>query len=370
MKNLLRLKSEASFIHCLAGICVFFAATGLQAAPLRIGIHDKPPYAIKNSNGTWSGISVILWENIANSAKLDYELVEVPYEDIAPRIADGTLDGAVGELEVTSQVEKQLDFTQPYLISSIGIAMGERHWSMAWRAAVLELFNWTIAQVLVGIFLAMLLVSLLIWMLERRHKHGHFRGGISGIGSALWFSAATMTTVGYGDKTPSTLAGRVVAIFWMIVGVLLVSAFTATVASSMSAARLTNSIGRVSDFHHLTCGVLKGSLSASLTEQFGINTIEFESLEAALGALNKKTLQAVVADKNSLLYLQREMARNVPPNHFHVPAFSLREAFIAIPMRSKHPDYEKINEALLDFTSSPAWKATLTQWLGPDPSRL
>ncbi len=54
------------------------------------------------------------------------------------------------------------------------------------------------------------------------------------LGSALWFAAVTMTTVGYGDKTPQTPLGRFLAFLWMFFGILLVSAFTGAFASSLT----------------------------------------------------------------------------------------------------------------------------------------
>lgn len=210
----------------------------------------------------------------------------------------------------------------------------------------------------------MLLVSVVIWLVEKRHHTGHFKGGIHGIGSALWFAAVTMTTVGYGDKTPATLLGRIVAICWMFVGVLLVSAFTATVASSMSASRINDSIDHISDFQHLACGGLKGSETEALARRLGLNVSPFESLEDALRQLSDKRLQAVVADKISLCYLQRQMARENPPVRFEVPHFSIRSSFLAIPVRDGHPDYDRINQSLLKLTASPEWEHLLARWIG------
>ncbi len=325
---------------------------------------------MKSADGSWRGLAVDVWSNVAERAGVEYELVEVPYEDIRDRVANGSLDAAVGEIAVSAEDEKVLDFTQPYLISSIGIAVTGRGWKEAWVEAAGEFFNWTVAQFLIGIFLAMLVVSIVIWIVERRHDAGHFKGGIDGIGSALWFAAVTMTTVGYGDKTPSTPMGRVIAIFWMFVGVLMVSAFTATVASSMAASRIHSSFARVSDLENVTCGVLKGSENELLANRFGLNTVPFESLETALRALEKKQLQAVVADKISLGYLRSKMARETPPFRFEVPPMSIRSTFLAIPMRPNSPDYDRINDSLLSLTASPLWDSLLNRWLGTDRSQL
>ncbi len=338
----------------------------LSAAPLKIGVHEKPPFAMKSDDGSWSGLAVAVWKGVAKNAGLDYELIEVPFEDIRRRVAEGSLDAAVGEISVSADDEKVLDFTQPYLISSIGIAVEGRHWQEAWVEAVREFLNWTVARFLAGVLAAMLLVSVIIWLLERRHHAGHFRGGIHGIGSALWFSAVTMTTVGYGDKTPATALGRFVAICWMFVGVLMVSAFTAIVTSSMSAARINNSINRISDFQHLHCGVLKSSEAQAAAERFGLHVTEFELLEEALRQLSGKHIQAVIADKISLNYLQRRLSQENPPVRFEIPEFTIRSAFLAIPVRQNHPDFDRINESLLNLTGSPEWEGLLTRWLGSD----
>lgn len=54
---------------------------------------------------------------------------------------------------------------------------------------------------------------------------------IKSANDALWWSVVTMATVGYGDKYPVTVIGRVVGAFLMVAGVGLFGTFTAYVAS-------------------------------------------------------------------------------------------------------------------------------------------
>ena len=54
---------------------------------------------------------------------------------------------------------------------------------------------------------------------------------ITSFGEALWWSITTITTVGYGDLTPVTTTGRVIAVLLMIGGISLVGSITATLAS-------------------------------------------------------------------------------------------------------------------------------------------
>lgn len=57
-------------------------------------------------------------------------------------------------------------------------------------------------------------------------------GGFDSLGDALWYSAQTVTTVGYGDVVPDTAAGRLIGLTIMLFGVAAVSVITALVTSA------------------------------------------------------------------------------------------------------------------------------------------
>jgi voltage-gated potassium channel len=54
---------------------------------------------------------------------------------------------------------------------------------------------------------------------------------ITTLGDAVWWSITTVTTVGYGDLSPVSGRGRVIAVMLMIGGISLVGVVTATIAS-------------------------------------------------------------------------------------------------------------------------------------------
>src|SRR5689334_14338850 len=58
------------------------------------------------------------------------------------------------------------------------------------------------------------------------------RDNYPSVGSGLWWAAQTVTTVGYGDIVPMTLAGRIVAVLVMLVGIGFLTVITAAITST------------------------------------------------------------------------------------------------------------------------------------------
>lgn len=56
----------------------------------------------------------------------------------------------------------------------------------------------------------------------------------------IWFTIVTMTTTGYGDIVPKTFWGRVIAVGFMFIGIIVVSFFTGAVSSFLVSSKLLN----------------------------------------------------------------------------------------------------------------------------------
>jgi voltage-gated potassium channel len=52
------------------------------------------------------------------------------------------------------------------------------------------------------------------------------------LGSALWWAAQTVTTVGYGDDVPTTVKGQLLAVVVMLFGIGFLTVVTAAITSS------------------------------------------------------------------------------------------------------------------------------------------
>ena len=84
------------------------------------------------------------------------------------------------------------------------------------------------AVVIAGISTAMTLVAALLVTLVDHDTY-------PSLGSALWWATQTVTTVGYGDNVPQSVAGRVIAVLVMLLGIGFLTVITAAITSTFVA---------------------------------------------------------------------------------------------------------------------------------------
>jgi voltage-gated potassium channel len=95
------------------------------------------------------------------------------------------------------------------------------------RRAARSLHGRVAAYVVGSVSLAVYVAAIAMLDAER----GRPGSNIESFGDALWWSCATITTVGYGDRYPVTTTGRFIAVGLMIAGIALLGVVTATLAT-------------------------------------------------------------------------------------------------------------------------------------------
>lgn len=95
-------------------------------------------------------------------------------------------------------------------------------------------------QVILSTVPMVLVVGHLYWWLERPKEGAEdeenvpSRNYLAGVGLGCWWSAVTLTTVGYGDVTPKTKGGKILTFVWMIASLFVLATFTGGITAALT----------------------------------------------------------------------------------------------------------------------------------------
>lgn len=366
--------SRHLFFYAFSFCCLITAAIGADAPaaaplpapaqPIKVAVIDRPPFAMKDKEGEWTGLCVELWENIASELNIPFEYHETDLDHVVSQLADGQLDLAIGEIGVSAERGREVDFTQSFLSFPSAVALNRRRGTAQVTDFFAEMSQHGVMSVVYIMLGTLMVFSLLLWLVERGVHSTHFGGKpIHGFGSALWFAAVTMTTVGYGDKTPQTPLGRFLAFLWMFFGILLVSAFTGAFASSLTVSRLHSDVNRLSDLSRYRTGVLEGSVGQGALSAMGITVDAFKTPEEGMSALATGQIGAFVTSEASLRYLNHFKYGD----RFEVVQLPTTKVSFAMASRPNFPLLRPINIAIIGETTRLEWENNVQRWLGPPP---
>jgi polar amino acid transport system substrate-binding protein len=327
---------------------------------LIIATHHAPPFAVKTENG-WDGIAIELVRRIAEERSFRVELREMGLAEMLDAVANGKVHAAAAAITITAGREQMLDFTHPFFTSGLGIAVPQRS-ELTWVSALKRIASGPFIQSLVALLAVLTLWGVLMWLSEQRSNGQFSRKPLRGIGSGIWWSAVTMTTVGYGDKAPVTLAGRIIGLIWMFTSIIVISGFTAAIASSLTVDELQQTVVGLEDLYRKRVVTVSASTSAGFLDR---NLVRYRSIPTAAKALNelaKGHADAVVYDAPILQYLVAESHSadlQVLPNRL-----ARQDYGIALPPES--PFREELNRQILSIITEAEWTLMLEGYLGQE----
>ena len=345
------------FIMPSIGVADAADTNGSAATHLRVGVLEEPPFVF-NSNGSYSGMAIDLWEMVGRDLGWTWTYASHDFSTLVDLVSRGELDLIVGPIPRTATLEMQMDFSPTFLNSGLGVAAREKP-----VRSILDILghltDTAFLQLTASLILICLIFGLIIWYAERRRNTDHFGGQmVNGFGSGVWWSMVTMSTVGYGDKAPRTTFGRGIALVWIFLSIVLLAAFTGTIASSMTMGRIGLNVNSVNDLRSLTVGVLRDSEAERWLTRSHLSVASYPTVAAGIEAVRNQKLDVMVADRPTLQWaLAQEdhtstlsIQGNIHPE---------RLAF-GMPETSRHR--ESINRTMLRVLDSRRWLLLRTDY--------
>ncbi|TGN39009.1 transporter substrate-binding domain-containing protein [Marinobacter confluentis] len=333
---------------------------GNAEAPVKVGITEVPPFVMQSENGEWEGISIDLWRQIAENMGQQYEWVPLPFSDLLEQVESGQIDLAVGALTMTAQREAAFDFTHPFYQTGLSIAIPPAP-DQGLINSLLSLLSWEFLSVVISLGALLLGVGFVLWLFERKRNSDQFGGSAAqGIGSGFWWAAVTMTTVGYGDKAPTSLTGRTIALVWMFAGLIMVASFTAAITSSLTVSNLRSQIQGPDDLIRANVATIANTASEQYLLEQRIRHQEYPDLTSAMRSVASGETDAVVYDRALLQYRNLQLDEDrltLLPSVFQKQLYAL-----ALPAGS--PLREAVSEQILMVTEAENWQTNLRKYLG------
>lgn len=340
--------------HLLPALLLMLPPVAWADAPLRVGMVDEQPFCSIGADGEWVGVTVDLWTQTAKTVGVDWAPVKMDsYDAMLNGLADGSLDVAVGGITVTPERAQTVDFLAAWDSTSIGIAVpaevGLRF------STLIESLADSAFLGLSGVMVSLVLIfGVAVWLCERRCNDDEFGGRHHhGLGSGLWWSMVTMSTVGYGDKSPRTWGGRLVAGMWIVLALVLVSVFTGAAASAFTQRTITTTASIV-DLRGRTIGALQGGETSKWLGRQGLRVVPVASTSEGMQRVVDGTLDAYAGDVPSLRWT--ELDKNLEGLTIRSGLRPERLAFaVRLGLEQKH----ELNVAVLRAMQSLEWLSTL-----------
>nr|GLL23299.1 glutamate receptor 2.1-like isoform X3 [Ipomoea trifida] len=347
--------------------------------PVRGGIEQFINTTIDNKTNTVkeaTGFCIDVFEQVMKSMPyfipFEYIHYNIPpgenlpnFNDLVDEVFDGKLDAAVGDITILSNRSEHVDFTLPYTESGVTLVVPVKQDGRSW--IFLKPLDKKLWMMIAAFFV---LIGTVVWVFEHQ-VNKDFEGSIQKkLGMIFWFSFSS--PVSPDRASVKSNLSRFMIIVWTLVVLVLISSYTASLASMLTVQQLQPTVTDVKDLikNGKYVGCQDGSfVSGMLKTVFGTTKVRhYSSLEEYDEALTKGSENGGVdAIMDELPYLRIFLLKyhrkytTVGPT-YHTAGFGF-----AFPRGS--PLVPDVSRAILRVTESEAMIRILEKWFGVETYR-
>ncbi|MBT8367595.1 MAG: glycine betaine/L-proline ABC transporter substrate-binding protein ProX, partial [Deltaproteobacteria bacterium] len=330
---------------------------------LRVVTKRFEPFVIYQDR-KYIGFSIELWEKIAENLDLEYELYGVnTFAKLLDEVERGAADVAIAGISITVKREQVLDFSHAFFETGLQIMVREGSGSVLGEV-ITKVFSVIFSRELFyGIaffFIILIIASHIIWALERGQNPQFPQRYPQGLWHSIWWAVVTVTTVGYGDKTPRGNFGRLFGVVWILAGYFVFAYFTASVTTTATVQELHGIIDSPRDLFGKQVATVEKSTAADYLAGQGIPAVKVQDVDQAYPLLESGKVDAIVYDAPVL----QHHASKTGKGKVKVVGLLFQEQNYGIALQVQSPYREKINIALLKVIESGAYQEIVDKWFG------
>ncbi len=332
-------------------------ASAQNSAPLQIATVHRPPFAFADTPEI-RGFSIDLMRAIGQELGRDVDfLPQDTFGGMFAKVKANDVDGAIANISITTEREREMDFSQPIFGSGIKILLPNTSNSIGVFGA---LFTWDIAFIILSGLALLFFGGLLMWVFERRQQAYFDKPAKEALFPSFWWALNLVVNGGFEERVPRSFFGRIFAVMLVVSSLFIVSIFVASITAAITVDALNSNVQNLRDLENKRVGTIGGSTSASFLETNGLIFADYSTPDEMFKAFELGVLDALVFDGPILAYYAQTKGRG----RMHVLERTYRPENYGIVLPSGSLLKEEIDQILLKFKVDGTYDDLLVKWFG------
>lgn len=377
MQNLLSLKKQflKSIFLCLS---VFF----ISSAPLfsqkeiktpqqkiyKVGAIQDPPF-IMLKDGKWTGISVDIWEMVAEELNIQFDYVPLNTEDPMEALqlleakACDVLLGSVGpimEQYGKGKLRRTIEYSRPYFVDTIGVL--EEKSLPNFILTFLKTLSISVGFWLIMLGVVFAMYVLILWFFEREsiYEMPNPQRPPENIWEVLKYAIWKQLARGHSG-VPRTAWGKASLLGWLSASYIIMLLLSSSVISFMTAS-ITNYRGNITNLEQLenvkTLSI-KDHIQTLMIQERGLRPIKINTFNEGIQMLESQQAKAMIDTGAHADYYLREFGSS----SIHLIPYTIRYVLYSFAFAQRSPLLSNVDQVLGDFHRSGATQGVCKSYL-------